>query len=133
MKLVLPELRYPRLWMAVGLVLAGVIAVLSLMPLRNVPDLDVSDKIKHALAYVALGFFFASVIVRRDWFWLAIALICFGALIELAQHVMPFGRSAEAKDMLANLAGIAVGLLLALTPLGSWARWLESRMFPKQG
>lgn len=125
---ILPELRYPRLWLAVGLTLAAVIAVLSLLPSKELPDLRVSDKVEHTLAYVALGFCFASVIVRRDWFWLALSLLAFGALIELAQGVMHLGRNADARDLVANAVGISLGLLLAWTPLGMWARWLEVRM-----
>jgi VanZ family protein len=125
---VVPGLRYPRLWMAVGLALAAVIAVLSLVPNQELPDLKVSDKIEHLLAYVALGFCFASVVVRRDWFWLALALLAFGALIEVAQGVMSLGRSAELKDLLADAAGIGIGFVLALTPLGGWARWLEAQI-----
>jgi len=127
---ILPELRYPRLWLALGLTLAAVIAVLSLLPSKDLPDLRVSDKIEHTLAYVALGFCFGSVVVRRDWFWLALALLCFGGLIEVAQGVMSLGRHADLHDLLADGVGIAIGLALALTPLGLWARWLEARVLP---
>jgi VanZ family protein len=126
---VVPELRYPRLWLAIGLLLAAVITVLSLIPNTELPDLKVSDKIEHLLAYVALGFCFASVVVRRDWGWLVLSLLAFGALIEVAQGMMSLGRSADVRDFVADGAGIAIGLLLALTPLGRWARWLESLFF----
>ena len=108
--------------------IAAVITVLSLIPNSELPDIRVSDKIEHMLAYVALSFCFASVVVRRDWFWLVVILLAFGALIELAQGLMSLGRSADARDLLADAVGIAIGLLLALTPLGGWARWLEARL-----
>jgi len=125
---VVPGLRYPRLWIAVGLTVAAAIAVTSLVPSKDLPEIKVSDKIEHLVAYVALGFCFASVVVRRDWFWLVLALLGFGALIEVAQGLMSFGRSADVWDLVADAAGIAIGLLLALTPLGGWARWLEARL-----
>jgi len=127
---ILPELRYPRLWLALGLTLAAVIAVLSLLPNKDLPDLRVSDKIEHTLAYVALAFCFGSVVVKRDWFWLALALLGFGGLIEVAQGLMSLGRHADLRDLLADGVGIALGLALALTPLGMWARWLEARVLP---
>jgi hypothetical protein len=64
--------------------------------------------------------------VRRDFLWLALALLGFGALIELLQGWMGMGRQAEWLDLRADAIGIALGLLLALTSAGRWARWLES-------
>lgn len=120
----LPELRYRRLWMCLGLALAGVILLLSLLPGKDLPDIHTWDKLNHALAYVALAFWFGSVVVRRDYFWLGLTVVAFGGAIELLQaHV---GRDAEWGDLLADAIGTSVGLLLALTPLGRWAHWLES-------
>lgn len=120
----LPELRYRRLWMGLGLALAAIILLLSLLPNRDLPDIRLWDKAKHALAYVALAFWFGSVVVRRDYFWLALVLIAFGGAIELLQAQV--GRDAEWGDLLADAVGTTIGLLLAVTPLGSWARRLES-------
>jgi VanZ family protein len=123
---VLPELRFRRFWLLSGLCIALSIAVLSVLPVRDIPDVSFSDKIQHALAFGVLAFWFGSVVVRRDFFWIALALLGFGALIELAQGSMGWGRTADLKDVRADAIGIALGLVLALTPLGRWARWLES-------
>lgn len=120
----LPELRFRRLWMAVGLALAGLIALLSLLPSGDLPDVHIWDKLKHTAAYVALAFWFGSVVVRRDYFWLGLIIVAFGGAIELLQAQV--GRDAEWGDLLADGVGTTIGLLLALTPLGCWARWLES-------
>lgn len=125
---VLPELRYRRLWFGVGVLIALAVAVVCLMPGRKLPDVRVSDKMEHLLAFAMLAFWFGSILVRRDFFWLAVALIAFGGLIELAQGAMRFGREADIKDLLADSIGVVLGLALALTPLGRWARWLESRL-----
>jgi VanZ family protein len=122
----LPELRYRRLWLGLGLALAAVILLLSLLPNKDLPDIHLWDKAKHTLAYVALAFWFGSVVVRRDYLWLALVLIAFGGAIELLQAQV--GRDAEWGDLLADAVGTTVGLLLALTPLGSWARRFESLM-----
>lgn len=120
----LPGLRYRRLWLGVGLALAGVILLLSLLPGKDLPELHLWDKLEHTLAYVALAFCFGSVVVRRDYLWLWLALVAFGGAIELVQaHV---GRDAEWGDLLADGIGTTVGLIVALTPLGRWAYWIEA-------
>jgi VanZ family protein len=123
---VLPELRYRRLWFGAGVAIALVIAVVCLMPGQKLPDLRVSDKTEHVVAFAMLAFWFGSIVVRRDLFWLAVALVAFGGLIELAQGAMRLGRHADVHDLYADAIGVAIGLVLALTPLGRWARWLES-------
>lgn len=122
---VLPALRYRRLWFGAGMAIALVVAVLSLMPGRHVPDVNVSDKIKHFAAFAMLAFWFGSILVRRDLAWAVLALLAFGGLIELAQEAMPWGRRAEWGDVVADGIGIAAGVALAFTPLGRWALWFE--------
>ena len=121
-----PGLDYRRLWVFLGLVLAAMIAAASLLPARNLPDIALSDKIRHAMSYALLAFWFASVVVRRDFLALIVALVAFGGLIELAQEWMHLGRRAEMGDLLADVAGIGVGVVLAATPLGTWAYKIES-------
>jgi VanZ family protein len=123
---VLPGLRYWRFWVLGGLGLAAVITVLSLMPAHHLPEAGLSDKVEHILAYVALAFWFGGITARRSYGWLASILIVYGVLIELLQAWMGWGRHADLYDVVADAAGIATGLLLALTPAGRWASWLES-------
>jgi VanZ family protein len=120
------ELRYWRFWALGGLALALVILVLSLMPAEQLPEVRISDKVEHILAYVALAFWFGSICARRRFVWIALMLIGYGLLVELLQGGMGWGRQADLYDLIADAAGIAAGLLLAMTPLGGWARWLES-------
>jgi VanZ family protein len=121
-----PGLEFPRLWFCLGLALAAMIAATSLVPARSLPDIDLSDKLRHAMSYVLLAFWFASVVVRRDFLQLIVALAAFGGVIELAQEWMGLGRQAELGDFLADVAGIGVGVALAATPLGMWAYRIES-------
>lgn len=123
---VLPELRYRRLWFCVGLAIALVVAVVCLVPGGKLPEVRVSDKTEHVAAFAMLAFWFGSILVRRDLFWLALALLLFGGAIELAQGAMRMGRDADIHDLFADAVGIVLGLALALTPLGRWARWLEN-------
>jgi VanZ family protein len=123
-----PELRYRRLWLFAGLLLAAAVAVLSLMPSTQLPEVRLSDKVQHVLAYVALGFWFGSVVVRRDMVWVAVVLLAFGAGIELTQGWMSVGRQADFYDLWSNALGIGIGLLLAVSPMGRLVPWVEARL-----
>jgi VanZ family protein len=122
----LPGLRYWRFWMLCGFGLVAIVTVLSLMPAQQLPEAGFSDKIGHLLAYVALAFWFGAITARRSHGWVALLLLLYGVLIEALQAWMGWGRHAELYDVWADAAGIAAGLLLALTPAGRWASWLES-------
>jgi hypothetical protein len=123
---VLPDLRHRWLWKLGGLCLALAVLVLSLLPVEQLPQVRVWDKFQHMLAYVALALWFGSITPRRRYAWIAAGLMAYGAFIELLQGWMEQGRHADLSDLGANATGIAAGLLLALTPLGRWAHWLES-------
>jgi VanZ family protein len=124
-----PELRYRRLWFCVGVVLAAAITVVCLLPSSDLPNFHLWDKLEHALSWVALAFWFGSVVVRRDIFWVGLALVALGGAIELLQGWMGLGRSADIMDLLADSVGIFIGLLLVISPLGRVPAWLESRLF----
>jgi len=120
------SLRYPRAWLAMGLLMATFITIACLVPARDLPSLGVSDKFEHGLAFFVLAIWFAGVLERRDFIYLALALVAFGGGIEIAQGLMGLGREADVRDLAADAAGVAVGILLALTPVGRWASVVES-------
>jgi VanZ family protein len=121
----LPTLRYPRAWFGAGLLIATAITVTSLLPARDLPALGISDKVEHAVAYALLAFWFASVMARRDFLYLVLALLAFGGGIEIAQGLMGLGREADLLDLAADGVGIVAGVVLAATPLGRWAKVIE--------
>ena len=128
----LTTLRYPRAWLCLGLLMALFITVMSLLPANNLPSLGISDKIEHAAAYAVLAFWFASVMGRWDYLYLFLALLAFGGGIEIAQGLMGLGREADLLDLAADAAGSVVGLGLAATPLGRWARFIEDQLPRRQ-
>jgi len=129
---VLPELRFRHFWFGVGVVFGLLTAVVCLMPGNNLPDLrGVSDKVEHFAAFALLSFWFSSILVRRDLLWMALLLLVFGGLIEIAQELMRWGRRGELTDVAADGCGILLGMLLALTPLGRWASWMERLLLGK--
>ncbi|MEY4760455.1 MAG: hypothetical protein RLZZ200_311 [Pseudomonadota bacterium] len=127
------SLRYRQAWLAIGLLIALAITVTCLVPARELPQLGVAiwDKLEHAFAFFVLCFWFAGVVSRRDYLYLVLAMLAFGGAIEIAQGLMGLGREADLHDLMADGLGVFVALLLALTPLGRWAVFVESLFHEK--
>jgi VanZ family protein len=121
-----PGLQYPRLWSCIGLIMAAFIVVTCLLPARDLPDINMSDKLKHGFSYMVLAFWFASILQRRSFLALLLVLTAFGGLIEVAQEAMQLGRHAEWGDLLADVLGAIAGVALAATSLGRWPGFIES-------
>lgn len=124
----MPTLR--TLWWSLGAALLLVITALSLLPIRG-PDLDLpnSDKLHHALAYIVLTLYFGQ-LLGPGWgrrVAVVAGLFAYGVFIEAMQSLLP-PRSAEFADLAANLAGIAIGLLLLPTAPGRLLLAIERRL-----
>jgi len=97
--------------------IVGLIAViaLSIIPAGSTPDLEISDKLAHLVAYAALalagGIAFSG---YRSVFILVAGLLLLGIGLELVQAFVP-GRSSSGYDGLANAIGIALGSAAALS------------------
>lgn len=103
-------LRY--LWLAGGWLLVALVIWLSFTHLPLPGTADGGDKIEHAFAYLALGLWFGSALPSRRYLVLAVALAVFGGAIELGQGMTSY-RDMSALDWIADLLGIALGLLIA--------------------
>jgi VanZ family protein len=119
----------PKTWVrAVTAAVAAAILVLSMLPLPQpqLPGVDFTDKILHAIAYLVLGFLlFASQLPGpRPRLVLVSVLgsLLFGGLIELIQPLAL--RRRELGDVAADLAGAVAGALLALALVGPLKRLL---------
>jgi VanZ family protein len=123
-----PELRYRRSWLTGGIAMVLIITVVCLLPSTELPSTGLSDKTEHFLAFGALAFWFGSIVVRRDLPWVFVAVVAFGGLIEFLQSAMGLGRQGDLLDLAAESIGVAIGVLLALTPLGRWSLWVEQQV-----
>jgi len=97
--------------------LALVIGVLSLLPLDRLPEVAVSDKLEHLLAYGLLGLL--ATLRRQTPRTLLLTLllvIAYGAAIEILQPYA--GRFMELGDFIANSSGAFLGALIA-----RWTRY----------
>ena len=93
-------------------IMTTVLTVAMLWPIHQPPPSpDGSDKVVHLIAFAALAFPLA----RTGRFGLIpifIAISAYGGIIEVLQP--SFGRSADMKDWIADIAGVALGIVLAL-------------------
>ncbi|MFN4024105.1 MAG: VanZ family protein [Hyphomonas sp.] len=89
--------------------LAVLISYLSLVPAGEVPAPQISDKVKHFIAYASLAAPLA--VALRPARWLAAVLIAagLGLGLEVAQAMGDAGREGSPGDVLANLMGALAG------------------------
>ena len=94
------------------LIVMTVLTVAMLWPIHQPPSApDGSDKVVHLIAFAALAFPLA----RTGRFGLIAVFVgasVFGGLIEVIQP--SFGRSADIQDWIADIAGVGLGIVLAL-------------------
>jgi VanZ family protein len=79
-----------------------------------------SDVLLHAFAFIYLTFALGLALPRLRLRWIAASMFAYGVGIEVAQY-FESARVASLKDVLVDVAGIAIGLLL-LRALGEWSR-----------
>jgi VanZ family protein len=122
-------LAYPRMWISAGVLLVVIVMSGSLVPGDYVHGaMDWNDKVTHALTYTGLTLWFTGIFPRSRYAWVVLAIFAFGALIEILQAVMPFGRHGDFADLIANSSGILLGLMLAIFWLEGWPQWVEARL-----
>lgn len=102
----------PR-WRTVLALLLAVVGVAALAPGADAPTLGVGDKLDHLLAFVSLAVtaMLAGPATRRHAAGSGVALLAYGALIEVAQTGVP-GRHGDLRDLAVDAAGILLGLAL---------------------
>ncbi len=94
------------------IIITAVLSVASLWPINQPPPAPVgTDKLAHLVAFATLAFPLA----RTGRFGLIpvfVSASAFGGIIEILQP--SFGRSADIQDWIADIAGVALGIALAL-------------------
>ena len=96
-----------KLALGLTLLLATVLAVLTLSPVSAPEPIEHSDKVYHVLAFAGLAFPIS--FLRPGWLLIAVPVFAaFGGLIELIQPYV--GRECSLADWLADLGGIVLGV-----------------------
>jgi VanZ family protein len=106
-----------RAWAGATIVLALLAAVAALLPPRGTPGVEVADLgevralILHFAGYAALALCAILAQARPRAVLTAMGLIAYATALEVLQGVLS-ERSFQAQDLVANAAGVIVGLLL---------------------
>lgn len=97
-----------------GLVLVLIMILgLSLLPGSDLPTVNANDKLNHFLAYSVLAALAGLARLPVSLVALASLLVIYGVSLEVAQGLMPYGRSASWLDALANTAGVLTGIAVS--------------------
>ena len=124
--LVCTELRWFRLWLALGICLIAGVFYFSLTPIYM--PAEHIDKLVHASTYaLMMGWFVQLYQGRRSHLLLAIGFISMGVSIEILQGFHPM-RYLDVLDMLANAAGVAIVWFFAGGQISTGLRRVEQRI-----
>jgi VanZ family protein len=118
------DLHYARFWLVFGWLSVATAMFLSLTPVTGLPEWN--DKLEHVAGYFLLTFWFCGIYPRHRYWVVGLAMMGMGILVEILQGAMNLGRQADVRDLVADAIGIAPAILLALTPLRDWPRWIEA-------
>lgn len=106
---------------AVLVVIVGSLIPGDSLPIRELALLDISDKVQHFAAYAVLAFLPALHERRKAVTILAVAAVALGVLLEFGQ-LFSVSRDFEIGDMVADAAGVCVGLALGCGLRAQFAR-----------
>lgn len=131
MKRLFRPARRPRRWLALWLIGLALVAAGSLLPAGDLPapPFPGVDKLEHLLGHGALSAYAALLFAPlRARLLASLGLLLFGIGIELAQQTLTATREADAADVLANAAGIALGQLIGFTRFSRLLAVLDARL-----
>lgn len=115
-------------WFWIGLGLCAFVLYMAIKPAAGAPaPFPLYDKLMHASVFTFLGSWFAALQPSpRRWPAIALGLLAFGVAIELLQAVT--GRDPSVWDVVADIIGIAVGILLLRMITAPALRYIEDRV-----
>lgn len=89
----------------------AVLLYLTLAPGADLPQEHLWDKAEHAIAWFVLTAIGLALWPGRPGRIAGFAF-CLGALVEVLQWAMPFGRDGDVRDLLGDSVGIATALVI---------------------
>jgi VanZ family protein len=129
LKLARKNLRWFKLWSAIGWLIIATVIYLSLTPDPIEIDMEQGDKLGHMLAYFVMMIWFSQLYLRRMHAWLASGFIVLGVALEYVQGWSGY-RDFEYMDMLADAIGVSLAWAMGCTLMSRLLIDLE-RLFNK--
>jgi VanZ family protein len=99
-----------KYWVFSSIFILTLITILSLWPLATLPPVPGTDKTHHFIAYATLMLPLA-LRKPKHWVFIVLLFIACSGVIELIQPYV--NRYCDFKDLLANIAGLTCGLIIA--------------------
>ena len=129
MRLGVLSLKFPWLWLSIGLGLVACVIFGSVAPgvLENTFQFSGADKLGHAASYFLLVIWFSGLYSRRHHALLAVAMLALGLTLEVIQWQLPY-RQFDFADLLANASGVILGLGFSAWLFAGWCQRLEQRL-----
>jgi len=132
-------LRYASRWRVASVVLLILVLVATMMPAvwfwpnrqEFITWFIGADKWLHGVTFVFLAIWFAGLYERHSYLKIGLGLTLFGLLIEACQRLVTY-RSSDVFDIVADAAGILIGLVVAMAGLGGWSLWFERRFMASE-
>ena len=124
---------YRRHWQLAGILLLAGVLTLAIIPAIWLWPQDpnkiwiLSDKWLHGITFAVLALWFSGQYAKEAYWKLVVGLLAFGAVIEICQRMISY-RSAEWNDLLADMLGIVVGILIAMLGFGGWSVRIEKQL-----
>ncbi len=132
-------LRHARRWQLASVAILSVVMTAAMMPeiwiWKNLSrsGIPLYDKWLHLTTFLALLVWFSGQYKPASYWRIVLGLLSFGILIEICQRMVSY-RSGEWADLLADVLGIVLGLIIAVAGVGGWSlrfeQWVQDRAEP---
>jgi len=111
------RIKHPRFFGVLAIIWFLIMIYLLLFPSKDLPKVPLfpnMDKLIHFTLYFVFTFlslFASSIKKSRNIPWIIVLMFVICVTTEILQRIMPYGRSFDYYDMMANSFGIIIGLL----------------------
>jgi len=129
-------LRFNRIWKTVNFFIFLLVTIIMLAPPTWLFSADISksfflnDKFLHMCVFLIMTIWLSGQYTFDSFKKIGFLLFLFGVVIEIIQFVLPY-RNAELLDLLANLLGIFIAIVIVNLGYFGWLLKLEMLIKPR--
>ena len=129
-------LRFNRIWKTVNFFILFLVTIIMLAPPTCFVSADISksfflnDKFLHMCIFFIMTIWLSGQYTFDSFNKIGFLLFLFGSFIEIIQFVLPY-RDGELLDLLANLLGIFIAIVVANLGYFGWLLKLEMLIKPR--